>query len=449
MDFVVSLNNLINNIIWGVPGLLLVLITGLFLTVRLRFLQFRYLGSFIRNTVFKGIDFDNFNLGELAPFKAAMVSVSAMVGSGNIAGVATAVVLGGPGALFWMVVAAFIGMATKFTEICLSVKYRSVENGVYKNGGPMFYFEKRLKQRWLGIVYAVFTLFYAFVITAIVDSNTISLSFYDFFGIQPVVTGGGLSLLTAFVILGGVKKIGEICKFLAPFMASAYLICGFIIIVLNITLLPDAIALIIKSAFNPAAYTGGAVGSVMIAMRYGISRGIFSNDAGLGVAGIIHASAKTDSPSKQGMWGPVEVLIDTVLICGMSGIIIVLSGCWNSGLSGGSLAISSFNHLLPGIGQYICLLALFFFGFSCIISFYVYVEKAGKYLFQDRCVLLLKMLWIFMVFIGSQSTLGFVWDLADTVNGLMMIPNLLALIYLSSEVVYLVRKDIDVEDRRC
>ena len=435
--FFMQVNDVINNLIWGVPGLILILFTGLFLTVKLKFFQFFYLGFFIRNTVFENFNFDKSSLGELKSFKAAMVSVSAMVGSGNIAGVATAVVLGGPGALFWMIIAALIGMATKFTEICLSMKYRLIEYGEYKNGGPMYYFERRLGYKWLGVLYAVFTLFYAFVITAIVDSNTISLSFYDFFGIETWITGVVLALFTAAVILGGVKQIGNVCNALAPFMAFAYLFSGFFIIILNIELLPDALILIVKSAFNPAAYTGGTVGTIMVAMRYGISRGIFSNDAGLGVAGIIHASAKNNNPVRQAIWGPVEVLIDTILICGMSGIIIVLSGLWNKGLDGGSLAVSAFESLLPGFGQYICIFALFFFGFSCIISFYVYVEKAGKYLFKDRGVLFLKILWILMVFIGSQSTLGFVWNLADTVNGLMMIPNLITLAYLSNEVVEL------------
>lgn len=437
LDLLQSINGVINDFVWGIPGIFLVLMTGFFLTFKLGFMQFQNLRFILKNTAFKVKEKDNQYvgiMGELMSFKAAMVSCSAMIGSGNIAGVATAVVLGGPGALFWMVLAAFIGMASKFSEIYLSMKYRKIISEDNMNGGPMHYLSDRLGWKWIGTLYAVFTLFYAVVITAVVDSNTISLSLQEKFDIPTLYTGVFLSILTAVVIIGGVKSIGNVCKFIAPFMAFGYIATGLCVILLNINLLPGAIIYIVKAAFNPAAVTGGVIGSIFTCMRYGIARGIFSNDAGLGVAGIIHATAKTKNNVEQAFWGCAEVFLDTVMICFISGLVIVLSGVWQNGLQGGALAMSAYESLVPG-GSVLCLIALCFFGYSCIISFYVYVDKAGEYLFGNRYKLALKMMWICMVFVGSQSTLGIVWDLADTVNGLMMIPNLIALIILSNEVV--------------
>lgn len=438
LEQISEVNGIINDIVWGVPGIMLVLLTGLFLTFRLGFMQFVKLPFILKSTAFKASEKDSQYtgiMGELMSFKAAMVSCSAMIGSGNIAGVATAIVLGGPGALLWMVVAAFIGMASKFSEIYLSMKYRKEVSEDNMNGGPMHYLADRLGQKWLGIVYAVFTLFYAVVITAVVDSNTISLALNEKFAVPTVYTGVALAALTAMVIIGGVKSIGSVCKFLAPFMAFGYIACGIAIILMNISKLPDALMYIVNAAFNPMAVTGGVIGSIFTCMRYGIARGIFSNDAGLGVAGIIHATAKTKNNVEQAFWGCAEVFLDTVSICFISGLVIVLSGVWQNGLEGGALAMSAFEALVPGIGSTLCLAALCFFGYSCIISFYVYVDKAGEYLFGNRFKPVLKLMWVGMVFVGSQSTLGVVWDLADTVNGLMMIPNLIALIILSGEVV--------------
>lgn len=438
ITYLECINGIINDIVWGIPGIAFVLLAGLFLTVRLEFMQFVHLFHMLKLTALKVEEterqYKGF-VGELLGFRAAMVSCSAMIGSGNIAGVATAVVLGGPGALLWMIVAAFIGMATKFTEIFLGIRYRqkiSVDN---INGGPMHYLSDGLGQKWLGIVYAVFTMFYAFIITAVVDSNTISLALNEKFSVPTIYTGICLALLTMTAIVGGVQEIGAACKFLAPFMAFAYITTGLTIIAMNITAVPSALAYIFDAAFNPEAVTGGAIGSVFTCMRYGIARGIFSNDAGLGVAGIIHATAKTKNTVEQSFWGCAEVFLDTVMICFISGIVIVLSGLWQSGLEGGALAISAFETLVPGWGGMLCLVSLCLFGYSCIISFYVYVDKAGEYLFGNRFKLFLKIIWVTMVFVGSQSTLGVVWNLADTVNGLMMIPNLIAVLYLSSDVV--------------
>ncbi len=369
MDVIIAVNDSINSFIWGIPGITMVLITGLIFTFKLDFLQFRYLFRFMKETVLKSSDGKSF-LGELVSFKAAMVSISAMVGSGNIAGVATAVVMGGPGALVWMVLAAFIGMITKFAEICLSLKYRHVYKDGHVNGGPMHYIEKGLGMKWLAIVYAVFTIFYAFVVTALVDSNTIALSLNGRFGIDTVYVGIFLSVVTALVVMGGVKSIGNVCKVLSPFMAGAYLFSGFLVLLFNYERIPESFSLIFHAAFNPAAYTGGAIGSFLLSLRYGFARGIFSNDAGLGASGIIHATAKVDHPVRQAMWGPCEVFLDTVMICCMSGLVIVLSGCWQNGESGGVLAISAFENLMPGYGGLICLAAVCFFGFSCTLSFW-------------------------------------------------------------------------------
>ena len=443
MEIIMQVNDFINGIVWGVPLLVLILATGLFYTIRLGFFQFARPGFLFRETIVKAFskkDEGKPAAGELTSFQAAMTSVAAIVGSGNIAGVATAIVLGGPGALVWMLLAALIGMATKFAEVTLGIKYREVHNDGSVSGGAMYYLAKGLKQKWLGVLFSVLVIPYAFVISAVVDTNSIALALEDRWNVPTLATGIVLAVLTAIIIFGGLKRIGHVSAVLAPFMGGLYILGGIAIILLNITQVPAAIAVIFQSAFNPAAYTGGAVGSIFVCMRYGIARGIYSNEAGLGTAAMVHSSAQADHPVEQGVWGAVEVFLDTVLVCSVTGLTIVLSGLYTSGLDGSVLTMRAFDALLPGnVGGLICLAALVLFGFSCLISFYTYAERAAEYIFGGNSKFVIKILWVVMIVVGSQTTLGFAWDLADTINGLMIIPNLIGILLLSNEVVKLKR----------
>lgn len=449
MDTLVTVNGAINDFVWGAPCIILIMGVGLFLTIRLKGIQFRNWGFLIKNTYVKAFEGTSKKAqaeraekgedeGEITSFQAAMTSVSAVVGSGNIAGVATAIVTGGPGALFWMLVAAVVGMATKFGEIGLGIKYReTLEDGTIV-GGPMYYISKGLNARWLGIIVSVLFLFFSVVISAVVDTNTIAGALNEQFGLNPVIAGVIFAILTGIVIFGGIKRIGEVCGLLSPIMAGLYLLAGLIIIIINIGQVPHAIAFIVTSAFNPSAAFGGAAGiGIMTAIRYGLARGIFSNEAGLGSAAVTHSAAKVSMPGEQAIWGPLEVFVDTFIVCTVTGLSIVLSGLWDSGAEGVALTMRAFDALLPGnIGSYIVLGAAILFGYSCLITYYNYMEKAWFNLIgSTKGKIVLRCIWIAFIMIGSVSSLGVVWDLADTANGLIIIPNLIALVILSKQIV--------------
>ena len=440
-EAIVNINGAINDFVWGVPCLVLLIGTGLYYTIRLGFMQFRHPGFLFRETVvkaFKKKDDAERAPGELTSFQAAMTSVGAIVGSGNIAGVATAIVIGGPGAVFWMLIAALIGMATKFAEVTLGVKYREVREDGSVSGGAMYYLAKGLKQKWLGVLFSVLVIPYAFVISAVVDTNTIALAVENEFAVPTWITGVILAVAAGVIIFGGIKRIGRASEIIAPFMGGAYILAGIAVILLNIGQVPQALVQIVKGAFDPAAVTGGAIGSMFVAMRYGVARGIFSNEAGAGTAAMVHCGAQVKHPVEQGLWGAMEVFLDTVLVCLVSALTVVLSGLWNTGLDGAVLTMEAFELLLPGkIGSYICLGAIILFGFSCLISFYTYAERGAVFIFGVKSRFWIKLIWVGMIFIGSQTTLGFAWDLADTINGMMIIPNLIGLLLLSGEVVKL------------
>lgn len=441
METIIAINDFVNGIVWGVPVLLLILGTGIFYTIRLGFIQFRHPIWLVKQTVVKAFskkDKKPAAPGELTSFQAAMTSVSAIVGSGNIAGAATAIVCGGPGALVWMIFAAFVGMATKFAEIALGIKYRKIHEDGTVSGGAMYYLAEGLKQKWLGILFSILVIPFAFVISGVVDTNTIALTLNERYAVPTYVTGIVLAVLVGIIVFGGIGRIGHVCEVVAPFMGGAYILAGLLIIILHVTEVPGALVTIFTAAFSPRAVTGGAVGSIFVCMRYGIARGIYSNEAGLGTAAMVHCGAKVDHPIEQAVWGPVEVFLDTVFICSVTGIAIVISGLWNSGYDGAVLTMRAFDALLPGgVGGMICLGAVVLFGFSCLISYYTYAERAGEYLFGAKCKPVIKALWVVMIMVGSQSTLGFAWDLADTFNGLMIIPNLICIILLSKQVVEL------------
>ncbi|MBR5669313.1 MAG: sodium:alanine symporter family protein, partial [Spirochaetales bacterium] len=329
MDFIVKVNDFVNGIVWGVPILVLILATGLYFTIRLGFFQFTHFGFLFRDTIvkaFKKKDEEKPAKGELTSFQAAMTSVSAIVGSGNIAGVATAIVVGGPGALFWMIIAAIFGMASKFAEITLGIKYRKFNEDGTVRGGAMYYLADGLKQKWLGILFSILVIPFAFVISGIVDTNTIATTLFDEFRIPTIATGIFLAVVTGIIVFGGAKRVGYVCAVIAPFMGGAYLLAGLFIIILNIGQVPSAIGTIIKAAFNPSAATGGIIGSIFITMKMGVARGMYSNEAGLGTAAMVHSPAKVDTPSEQGVWGPIEVFLDTIVVCTITALAIVMSG---------------------------------------------------------------------------------------------------------------------------
>ncbi|MDD5833021.1 MAG: sodium:alanine symporter family protein [Clostridiales bacterium] len=449
MEFIATVNGYINDFVWGVPCIILIMVVGIVMTVRLKFIQFRNWGFLIRQTyvkAFKG-EKDESEDGDITSFQAAMVSVSAVVGSGNIAGVATAIVLGGPGALFWTLVAALVGCATKFAEIALGLKYREKMSDGSWAGGPMYYLANGLHQKWLGSLFAILMIFAGFMISAVVDTNTMAAAIQEQFGVNPMISGIVFMILTGIVIFGGITRIGEVCGLLSPFMAGAYLLCGLLVIILNIAKLPTAIVQIITLAFNPRAAGGGLAGaSIMMVMRYGFARGIFSNEAGIGTAAITHASAKVNSPGEQALWGPLEVFVDTFVVCTITGLAVVMSGLWDTGIDGAALTMRAFETLLPGtFGSYVVLFAEVLFGFSCLISWYNYVEKAGDFLWGSKAKQILKALWLVFILVGSATTLGLAWDLADTANGLMIIPNTIGILLLGKEIVKIKEEYYDTE----
>lgn len=442
MDKILEINAQISDFLWGPIMIALLVGTGIFLSIKLGFLQIRHFKYFWRNTIGKAFHKDESKEGDISSGQAGLTSIAAVVGTGNIAGVATAIAIGGPGAIFWMWVAAFFGMATKFAEVTLGINFREKRPNGEFTGGAMYYIEKGLGQKWMAGFFAVMVIVSYFIIGAIVDTHTIVSSVNEQWGIAPIVTGIVFAFLAAIVIFGGIKRIGEVCQFLTPIMAGIYILAGLAIMLLNITKVPAALGQIFYTAFNPVAATGGFAGTTIMGMvSIGAARGLFSNEAGMGSSPIIHSSAQVDHPVEQGMWGAIEVFVDTLIIGTITGVAIVLSGEWTTGVSGAALTMRSFQTLLPGnIGSYIVLISAILFGYSCLISANYYCERAGDYLFGPKAIMPIRILWIVFIVIGSLGGLEFVWALADTSNGLMAIPNLIALLLLSGTVVKLTKE---------
>lgn len=441
MDKIYSINDKLNEIVWGPYMIFLLVGVGIFLTIRLKGIQFGKFGYIVKNTIGKAFK-NSEGEGSISSAKAGLTSIAAVVGTGNIAGVATAVAIGGPGAVFWMWVSAIFGMATKFSEITLGIYFREKkEDGTY-SGGAMYYIEKGIHSKLLAGFFSVMVIIAYFVVGAIVDTNSICISVHTQFGIPTIATGIAFSILTAIVILGGITRIGDVCQWLTPFMCGIYVIAGLAVIVLNIREVPSAIGEIFKGAFTPAGATGGFAGTTfMIMVTKGMARGLFSNEAGLGSSTIIHSSAIVKHPVEQGIWGATEVFVDTLVVASITGLAIVISGAWKTGLDGAALTMKAFEMALPGkIGSYIVMLSAILFGYSCLISANYYCEKAAEYLFGKHSAIPIRIVWCIFIIIGSIGGLKFVWDLADTCNGLMAIPNLVALLVLSPIVVRLTKE---------
>lgn len=450
MELIYRANDWLNNLVWGPYMIALLVGTGIFLSIRLGFFQIFKFPYLYNNTLKKAFVKDEGGDGDISSAQAGLTSIAAVVGTGNIAGVATAVSIGGPGALFWMWVSAFFGMATKFAEVTLGLHFRERRKDGSYSGGAMYYIEKGIGKKWMAVFFSIMVIVSYFIVGAIVDTHTIAMSVQEQWGIKPIITGIVFAILSGIVILGGIKRIGEVCQFLTPIMGGIYVVAGLAIIILNIDKVPGAFYDIFTMAFNPASATGGFAGATMAKMiTIGTARGLFSNEAGMGSSPIIHSSARVDHPIEQGIWGAIEVFVDTLIIGTITGLSIIISGEWVTGASGAALTMRAFSSTLPGnIGSYIVLISAILFGYSCLISANYYCERAGDYLFGSKAIIPIRILWIIFIIVGSTGGLEFVWDLADTANGLMAIPNLISVILLSGVVVKLTKEFFAKEDEK-
>jgi AGCS family alanine or glycine:cation symporter len=441
MELITSWLSAINGVVWGVPMLIGILGIGIFLQIRLAFLPIRKLG-----TGFRLLFERNHNRGEgqISPFNALMTALSATIGTGNIAGVATAVVMGGPGALFWMWMTALVGMATKYAEAVLAVRYREQDANGNHLGGPMYYIKHGLgaKWMWLGTLFAFFGSIAGFGIGNTVQANSIADAMSSNFGVSHWVTAAILVVLVGAVLIGGIKRISDVAGKLVPVMTVGYFGAGIIVLGLNVSAIPASFELIITSAFTPVAAQGGFAGAaVWAAIRFGVARGVFSNEAGLGSAPIAHAAAKTQNPIRQGLIAMLGTFIDTIIVCSVTGLTIIISGQWLSGETGATLTSIAFSSVIPG-GNYIVAVALAIFAFTTILGWSFYGEKCIQFLAGPKSVIPFRIAWIIALPIGATQSLDFVWLLADTLNAMMAIPNLIALALLSPVVYRLTRDHI-------
>ncbi|WP_028115531.1 alanine/glycine:cation symporter family protein [Ferrimonas senticii] len=432
----------INGIVWGVPMLALILGVGLYLTLGLKVMPIRKLGLGF-SLLWRGRD--SKDDGDISPFNALMTSLSATIGTGNIAGVATAIAMGGPGALFWMWCTALVGMATKYAEAVCAVKYRETrDNGEYA-GGPMYYIKNGLsaKWAWLATAFALFGAIAGFGIGNGTQSNSVAQALHTNFNIEPLITGILLMALVGAVLLGGVKRIAAVAGKLVPMMALFYIVGGLLVLATHVSEIPAAIALVVDSAFNPVAAQGGFAGAaVWAAIRFGVARGVFSNEAGLGSAPIAHAAAKTNNPVRQGLIAMLGTFIDTIIVCSITGLAIVLTGVWTSGAQGVDLTTSAFASAVP-FGNYIVAISLAIFAFTTILGWSYYCERCVQYLLGDKALVPFRLVFTLAVPIGAVASLDFVWLLADTLNAMMAIPNLIALLLLSPVVFKLTKEYFD------
>ena len=431
----------LNGWVWGVPMVVLILGTGFYLQLRLGFMPLRNIAYGFR-MIWKSRTVDDKDSGDISPYAALMTALSATVGTGNIAGVATAIAVGGPGAVFWMWMTALVGMATKYAEVVVAVKYREKNAKGQWVGGPMYAIKNGLgpQWRWLATAFAVFGGLAGFGIGAMVQANGISSAIEGAFGVETWVTGLVIAVLTAAVILGGITRIGAVAEKLVPSMCIVYIVCVLWVLGCYVEQIPAAFALIFEQAFNPTAAVGGFAGStVLMAIRMGVARGIFSNEAGLGTAGIAQAAGKSKDPVFSGIVGMMGTFIDTIIVCTMTGLAIVVSGVWNSGASGALLSTQSFEAAMPGLGKYLLAISLALFAFTTILGWAYYGEKCWTYLVGPVCEKPFRILWVLGVFTGAVVTLDVAWLVADTLNALMAIPNLISLLLLSPVIAKLTR----------
>jgi alanine or glycine:cation symporter, AGCS family len=431
----------INSFVWGPPMLVLILGTGLFLMIGLRLMPILKLGYGFR-MLWAGRQAQG--QGNITPFNALMTSLAATIGTGNIAGVATAIAIGGPGALFWMWCTALVGMATKYAEGVLAVKYREVDEKGNYVGGPMYYIKNGLGRRWLwlGTAFAIFGALAGFGIGNMVQANSVSHALSSStFAVPELWSGIAMAVMVGLVLIGGIRWIAQVAGKLVPFMAIAYVLGGLLVLAFNIDKIPEAIYQIVQHAFSPTAAAGGFAGAtLMLGIQMGVARGIFSNEAGLGSAPIAHAAAQSNDPIQQGTVAMLGTFIDTIIICTITGLVIMVTGAWMSGESGAGLSSAAFSSGLPSIGGYIVTFGLALFAFTTILGWSVYGERCMEYLFGVRAIVPFRMVWVAVIPVGAMLELDFIWLVADTLNALMAIPNLVALLLLSPVVFRMTRE---------
>ena len=440
MEALTNIFSTLGGIAWGPYMLAFIAFTGLYLTIGLKFMPIMKISYGLKLLKAKSDDKEK---GEIPARSALFTAMSATVGTGNIAGVATAIALGGPGAIFWMWVMGFVGMATKYGEAVLAVKFRETDsNGSYV-GGPMYYIKNGLgeKWKWLGFLFALFGTIAAFGIGNMVQSNTVANQLQNTLDVEPLLTGIIIAFIAGLVIIGGVKRISAFASTLVPFMSLLYIVSALIIVLMNLNQVPAAFGIIVDSAFNGTAATGGFAGAtVLMAIRFGIARGVFSNEAGLGSAPIAHAAAKTNSPVKQGTIAMLGTFFDTIIICSLTALVIVISGAWQSGDNGAVLTSNAFVFGLSSIGESIITISLILFAFTTIIGWSYYGERCSAYIFGIKAIMPYRILWILSIILGAYAlnlggttaeSVNLIWLIADVMNGFMAIPNLIALVLLS------------------
>lgn len=449
LESIIKINQAVNGFIWGVPAMICIIGVGLLLSVRTRFIQVRKFGAAMKNTIGKIFDKTQAKDGSMSPFQAVCTALAGTVGTGNIAGVAGAIALGGPGAIFWMWCSAFLGMCTKFSEVTLAIHFREKNaNGEYV-GGPMYYIKNGLSKKWhfLAVLYALFGVLTVFGTGNATQVNTIVSSIHSALHNLHIIDdtvderanlifGIFIAAFVAMVLLGGIKRIGQVSEKLVPFMATLYVILAIGVVILHINRIPAVFAMIFKSAFTPQAATGGIIGSKFLSMKKGVSRGIFSNEAGLGTGSIAHACADTNNAVHQGMFGIFEVFMDTIVVCTLTGLVILL-GAPNivyGQAAGAELTISGFTATYGGWVSIFTAVAMCCFAFSTIIGWGLYGSRCIEFLGGEKLVRPFLVAYSFVSIIGATINLGLLWDIADTFNGLMAIPNLIALLVLSGQV---------------
>lgn len=449
LESIIKINQAVNGFIWGVPAMICIIGVGLLLSVRTRFIQVRKFGAALKNTIGKIFDKTQAKDGSMSPFQAVCTALAGTVGTGNIAGVAGAIALGGPGAIFWMWCSAFLGMCTKFSEVTLAIHFREKNaNGEYV-GGPMYYIKNGLSKKWhfLAVLYTLFGVLTVFGTGNATQVNTIVSSIHSALHNLHIIDGTVderanlifgifIAAFVAMVLLGGIQRIGQVSEKLVPFMAALYVILAIGVVILHISRVPAVFAMIFKSAFTPQAATGGIIGSMFLSMKKGVSRGIFSNEAGLGTGSIAHACADTNNAVHQGMFGIFEVFMDTIVICTLTGLVILL-GAPNivyGQAAGAELTISGFTATYGGWVSIFTAVAMCCFAFSTIIGWGLYGSRCIEFLGGEKLVRPFLVAYSFVSIIGATINLGLLWDIADTFNGLMAIPNLIALLILSGQV---------------
>lgn len=455
IEVIEKVNSAVNGFIWGVPAMVLILGVGLYLSVSTGFIQLRKFGYAMKTTLGKVFSKNEATKGAMTSFQAVCTALAATVGTGNIAGVAGAIAIGGPGAVFWMWISALLGMCTKFAEVTLAVNYREKNQKGDYVGGPMYYIKNGLGKKWMWLAYAfaAFGVLATFGIGNTTQVNTIVTSIdtallnfnlvtQENLSTLNLLLGIGIAIITGMVMIGGIKRIGSVTEKLVPFMAVLYIVLALGVIIMNINKIPEVFGMIFQGAFNPSAVTGGIVGSFFISMKKGVSRGIFSNEAGLGSGSIAHACADTDEPVRQGMFGIFEVFVDTIVICTMTALVILCSGVSiEYGVDAGAeLTIDGFVAAYGGWITIFTAIAMCCFAFSTVIGWGLYGARCLEFLFSEKVVKPFMVIFALATILGATMDLGLLWDLADTFNGLMALPNLIALLLLSGKVVKLVKE---------